>query len=282
MQTRMLTAPSNINAAQSGSHPNPLRQSAHLNITGLSLSIGHKRVLDNIDMSFKAGQVTALLGPNGAGKSSLLKALCQEVIPHAGEIQLNQRPLRVWQRAELAKSLAVLPQHASLTFPFSVTEVVAMGLYPLTINRVEGDKLIEQQLAAVELTHLANRSYPTLSGGEKQRVQLARVLTQLQQSPFAPILLLDEPTSALDLAQQHNVLQLVHNLAHEQGYTVVVVLHDLNQAARYADYLLVLKQGQLVAQGTAAQALSAQTIRHVWGYDARLVTSPDGGHPLIF
>lgn len=282
MQTQILAAPNSVNTPQYGQHSNQSRQGAQLSIANLSLTIGRKRVLDNIDMSFKAGQVTALLGPNGAGKSSLLKALCQEVAPNTGAIELNQRPLKVWQRAELAKSLAVLPQHASLTFPFSVTEVVAMGLYPLTINRVEGHKLINQQLAAVGLTHLANRSYPTLSGGEKQRVQLARVLTQLQQSPFAPILLLDEPTSALDLAQQHNVLQLVHNLAHEQGYTVVVVLHDLNQATRYADHLLVLKQGQLVAQGTATQALSTQTIRDVWGYDARLVASPDGGHPLIF
>lgn len=253
-----------------------------LNICQLNVSIGQKAVLRDINVQFQSGAVTALLGPNGAGKSTLLKALCQEISTPRQCIQLGHSQLVDWPRSDLAKSLAVLPQHASLTFPFSVTEVVAMGLYPLTLSKKEGDILVEQKLAEVGLTHLAKRSYPTLSGGEKQRVQLARVLTQLCQSPFPPILLLDEPTSALDLAQQHRVLELAQNLAHQQAYTVIVVLHDLNQAARYSDQLIVLKQGEIVSQGTPTEALSVDIIREVWDYEPIYVPAPQGGHPLIF
>uniref|UniRef100_UPI0040481923 heme ABC transporter ATP-binding protein n=1 Tax=Shewanella baltica TaxID=62322 RepID=UPI0040481923 len=251
-------------------------------ISQLDVSIGQKTVLSDINVQFKPGAVTALLGPNGAGKSTLLKALCQEISTPRQSIRLGHSQLADWPRRELAKSLAVLPQHASLTFPFTVSEVVAMGLYPLTISNKEGEALVAEQLAQVGLTHLAKRSYPTLSGGEKQRVQLARVLTQLSQSPFPPVLLLDEPTSALDLAQQHRVLELAQNLAHQHAYTVIVVLHDLNQAARYSDQLIVLKQGRIVSEGTPAKALSVDTIRDVWDYEPVYVAAPEGGHPLIF
>lgn len=253
-----------------------------LSINNLNVCIGKKPVLTDIRLQFTPGAVTALLGPNGAGKSTLLKALCQEFKTTRESITLGQCPLADWPRAELAKSLAVLPQHASLTFPFSVTEVVAMGLYPLTLSQADGNALIAKQLAEVGLTHLANRSYPTLSGGEKQRVQLARVLTQLSQSPFPPILLLDEPTSALDLAQQHKVLKLAQGLAHQQAYTVIVVLHDLNQAARYSDQIVILKQGRVVSEGAPTEALSVQTISQVWDYEPVYVPAPHGGHPLIF
>lgn len=253
-----------------------------LSVCGLNISIGQKSVLRDINVQFQSGAVTALLGPNGAGKSTLLKALCQEIKTPSSSIKLGDISLGDWPRAALAKSLAVLPQHASLTFPFTVSEVVSMGLYPLTLNHQEGETLVAEQLAKVGLTHLAKRSYPTLSGGEKQRVQLARVLTQLSQSPFPPILLLDEPTSALDLAQQHRVLELAQRLAHEQAYTVVLVLHDLNQAARYSDQILVLKQGQIVSKGKPSEALSVKTIRQVWDYEPVYVPAPQGGHPLIF
>ncbi|MGL5490980.1 MAG: ATP-binding cassette domain-containing protein, partial [Shewanella sp.] len=154
-----------------------------LTVDRLSYAIGDKAVLNNIRVQFKPGSVTALLGPNGAGKSTLLKALCQEIPTAQGSIKLGHCQLVDWPRAELAKSLAVLPQHASLTFPFTVDEVVAMGLYPLTLSQKEGQLLVTKWLAEVGVLHLARRSYPTLSGGEKQRVQLARVLTQLSQSP---------------------------------------------------------------------------------------------------
>ncbi|MFB2637645.1 heme ABC transporter ATP-binding protein [Shewanella bicestrii] len=253
-----------------------------LSVDRLSYAIGDKAVLKDICVQFQPGSVTALLGPNGAGKSTLLKALCQEIPAARGSIQLGHCPLADWPRSELAKSLAVLPQHASLTFPFKVNEVVAMGLYPLTLSQQAGQHLVTKWLTEVEILHLAQRSYPTLSGGEKQRVQLARVLTQLSQSPFPPILLLDEPTLALDLAQQHKVLALAKNLAHKHAYTVIVVLHDLNQAARYSDRVIVLKQGEIVSEGSAKEALSAEIIRQVWDYEPEFIPAPQGGYPLIF
>ncbi|ABV88648.1 heme ABC transporter ATP-binding protein [Shewanella pealeana] len=253
-----------------------------LQVSDLSVRIGHKSVLTDINLKIKAGQVTALLGPNGAGKSTLLKSLCQDVEIEAGNIEVYGKSLTDWNRQLLAKSLAVLPQHASLTFPFKVREVVEMGLYPLSLNQQQGKRLVGDQLEQVALSHLKERSYPTLSGGEKQRVQLARVLTQLAQSDKPPILLLDEPTSALDLAQQHRVLGLARNLAHEHNYAVIVVLHDLNQASRYADRLVVLENGCIVSDGIPSETLTPETIRQVWHYDPVVVMEPGKQTPLLF
>lgn len=253
-----------------------------LEISHLSVRIGHKPVLTDINLTIKPGKVTALLGPNGAGKSTLLKSLCQDAELTSGQILLDNQPIQKWDRFSLAKRLAVLPQHASLTFPFKVSEVVSMGLYPLTANQKQGQEIVTQQLKKLDLIALKDRSYPTLSGGEKQRVQFARVLTQLQQADQSPILLLDEPTSALDLAQQHRVLALARTLAHEQDYAVIVVLHDLNQASRYADNLVVLEQGKIVSQGAPGQALAPEIIRQVWQYDPLVVKAPDSHVPLLF
>ncbi|WP_406682008.1 heme ABC transporter ATP-binding protein [Shewanella subflava] len=257
-------------------------QDTVISIENVSVHIGNKTVLNAINLDIKPGQVTALLGPNGAGKSTLLKSLCQEVSLSSGMISVLGKPLAQWDRSQLAKSLAVLPQHASLTFPFKVHEVVQMGLYPLTISQHQGHELVDEQLKKVALSALKHRSYPTLSGGEKQRVQLARVLTQLAQAQRSPILLLDEPTSALDLAQQHRVLELAQSLAHDHNYCVVVVLHDLNQACRYADRLVVLEQGEVVSDGEPHRALTADIIEKVWHYTPTLVIDPKSKLPLIF
>ncbi|MGS0673711.1 heme ABC transporter ATP-binding protein [Shewanella sp. 0m-4] len=253
-----------------------------LEVNQLSVRIGHKPVLTDINLQIKAGEVTALLGPNGAGKSTLLKSLCQDVEVEAGNIKIHGKSLSSWDRQQLAKSMAVLPQHASLTFPFKVREVVEMGLYPLSLNQQQGKRLVAEQLEQVALSHLKERSYPTLSGGEKQRVQLARVLTQLAQSEQSPILLLDEPTSALDLAQQHRVLGLARSLAHEQNHAVIVVLHDLNQASRYADRLVVLENGCIVSDGIPSETLTPETVRQVWHYDPVVVMEPGKQTPLLF
>lgn len=257
-------------------------QKTVIEVSHLSVRIEQKPVLTDINISLRAGEVTALLGPNGAGKSTLLKSLCQEVELEAGQINIHDQPLTQWDRKKLAKSLAVLPQHASLTFPFQVHEVVEMGLYPLTLSQRQGQQLIDKQLKHLDLTALKYRSYPTLSGGEKQRVQLARVLTQLAQSDKPPILLLDEPTSALDLAQQHRVLKLARSLAHDSHYAVVVVLHDLNQASRYSDRLVILEKGKVVSDGVPHEALTPETIRQVWQYDPIVVNEPGQQAPLLF
>jgi iron complex transport system ATP-binding protein len=252
-----------------------------LTITGLNVNLGRKTLLKDINLSIKPGQVTALLGPNGAGKSSLLHTLCQSLKPSSGKLEFHQQPLKSWPMSELAKMLAVLPQSSSLSFGFNVHEVVSLGLYPLTLNQQQGKKVVAQQLEALGLSHLAGQAYPSLSGGEKQRVHLARVLVQLTQAPKTPLLLLDEPTSALDLAQQHKVLTLAKQLAHQQGFAVVIVLHDLNQAARYADKLVIIDQGKLAHQGTPKQVLTPETLKQIWHYDAQFIQSTADAIPLI-
>lgn len=255
---------------------------ATISMTNLSVNIADKAVLRDVNLELHSGQVTALLGPNGAGKSTLLKSLCQEVSLASGQITVLGRPLKDWDRAQLAKSLAVLPQHASLTFPFKVFEVVQMGLYPLTLSQQQGNVLVDQQLDKVALSALKYRRYPTLSGGEKQRVQLARVLAQLAQAGRSPILLLDEPTSALDLAQQHRVLALARSLATDHNYSVIVVLHDLNLASRYADRLVILNQGIVVGDGSPSEVLTADIINQVWQYDPLMIKESEDSTPLFF
>ncbi|TVK91522.1 heme ABC transporter ATP-binding protein [Shewanella algae] len=238
-----------------------------LELKHLHARVDNKPLLTDVSCRLQSGQFYALLGPNGAGKSSLLRLLTQELKADAGRISLHGSPLGQWPKQALARHLAMLPQHSSLSFPFSVREVVAMGLYPLSLSARDAAQLVEQQLWRLDLAHLSERSYPALSGGERQRVQLARVLTQLAQAEHSSVLLLDEPTSALDLAQQHRVLRLARELAHEQGYTVLAVLHDLNQASHYADQLLVMDKGKLLVQGEPQQALTPELISRVWHYE---------------
>ncbi|QIZ76214.1 heme ABC transporter ATP-binding protein [Ferrimonas lipolytica] len=251
-----------------------------LSVTDLNVSVGGKPLLQNIQLTVEPGKVTALLGPNGAGKSTLLKALCGE-IPCSGNVQFHQRSMSEWPRIPLARQLGVLPQHNSLSFPFTVREVVEMGLFPLQAGKEEAAEIVTKALQQVDASHLSQRRYPTLSGGEKQRVQLARVLTQLSQASAPPLLLLDEPTSALDLAQQHRILGLAQTLAHQHGFGVIAVLHDLNQAARYADHLVVLHNGGIRCQGDAHSVITSDEIETVWHYRPTLVTDPTYGTPVV-
>lgn len=254
---------------------------AFLSVNNLDVAIGNKPLLHDINLTIQPGKITALLGPNGAGKSTLLKAICGEMPIAAGHVEFYGKSMTQWQRIELARHMGVLPQHNSLSFPFKVREVVEMGLFPLEASQAQARIIVDHALEQVDVCHLADRRYPTLSGGEKQRVQLARVLTQLSQAKQPPLLLLDEPTSALDLAQQHRVLNLAKELAHEQGVGVIAVLHDLNQAARYADELVVLHDGTIRSQGAPNKVLTDDEIETVWHYRPTLVTDPNHGTPVI-
>ncbi|SDI81511.1 iron complex transport system ATP-binding protein [Ferrimonas sediminum] len=254
---------------------------AFLHIQDLDVAVGGKALLQEVSLDVRPGQFTALLGPNGAGKSTLLKAVCGEIGHQSGQIQFLGRPMERWPRIELAQHLGVLPQHNSLSFPFRVREVVEMGLFPLSASASESRMIVNHALEQVDVYHLAERRYPTLSGGEKQRVQLARVLTQLAQASEPPLLLLDEPTSALDLSQQHRVLALAKALAKEQGFGVIAVLHDLNQAGRYADHLVVLDNGSIRYRGSANEVLTGDQVESVWHYRPTIVNDPKWGTPVV-
>lgn len=251
-----------------------------LRVEQLEVRRGQGVVLSGIDLQLHPGEVLGVLGPNGAGKSTLLAAMTGELPASAGQVTLDQRALDDWAGPERARRLAVLPQSSSLNFAFRVEEVVAMGRLPHDSGRVRDAQIVQQALQAADAVHLAGRSYLALSGGERQRVHLARVLAQLWPGGEGQVLLLDEPTSMLDPLHQHTCLQAVRHLA-ESGAAVLVILHDLNLAARYCDRLLLLEQGRAHALGTPAEVLRAEPLQAVFGLEVLVQTHPERGHPLI-
>lgn len=251
-----------------------------LRVENLQIRRGRKIVLTDIDLELRAGEVLGVLGPNGAGKSTLLGALCGELRPDQGRVWLDQRELSDWQGALRAQRLAVLPQSSTLDFAFRVEEVVGMGRLPHQTGRIRDAQIIAAALQAADVGHLTGRSYTALSGGERQRVHLARVLAQLWPGEAGQTLLLDEPTSMLDPLHQHTTLQSIREFA-DHGAAVLVILHDLNLAARYCDRILLLENGRPHALDTPQQVLRPEPLKAVFGLDVLVQPHPERGHPLI-
>ena len=270
---------------------------------GIAVQRGERQILSDIDLSLPAGQVIGVLGANGAGKSTLLAALAGELSPSTGRITLNGRPLSAWPAAELARCRAVLPQSPSLQFDLPVATVIGMGAYPharharigapRTDSRdtaqaaiAEDQRILQRVLALADVQGLYGRRYRLLSGGEQQRVHLARVLYQLllarQGHNEYRVLMLDEPTASLDPRHQLHLLSAVHTLAHEENVAVLVIVHDLNLAAGCCDRLLLLGQGLVAVCGTPAQVLTPDTLRQVYGVEATVLPHPNQpGRPLV-
>lgn len=270
---------------------------------GIAVQRGERQILSDIDLSLPAGQVIGVLGANGAGKSTLLAALAGELSPSTGRITLNGRPLSAWPAAELARCRAVLPQSPSLQFDLPVATVIGMGAYPharhtrtgapRTDSRdtaqaaiAEDQRILQHVLALADVQDLYGRRYRLLSGGEQQRVHLARVLYQLllarQGHNEYRVLMLDEPTASLDPRHQLHLLSAVHTLAHEENVAALVIVHDLNLAAGCCDRLLLLGQGRVAACGTPAQVLTPDTLRQVYGVEATVLPHPNQpGRPLV-
>ncbi|MBM7063141.1 heme ABC transporter ATP-binding protein [Pseudomonas sp. UL073] len=251
-----------------------------LRAENLSVHRGAKSVLSEVELDLRPGEVLGVLGPNGAGKSTLLGALCGELAPATGTVLLQDRPLSSWQGPERAQRLAVLPQTSTLNFAFRVEDVVGMGRLPHASGRQRDGEIIAAALSAADAGHLAGRSYLELSGGERQRVHLARVLAQLWPGAAGQSLLLDEPTSMLDPLHQHTTLQAAREFA-GRGVSVLVILHDLNLAARYCDRILLLHNGRPHALGTPAEVLRAEPLQAVFGLEVLVQQHPERGHPLI-
>ena len=249
---------------------------------GASLKIHHKTLLQATDLQLAAGEITAICGPNGAGKTSLLRVLSGDASPSAGAVSLNSQPLASWTATDRAQTLAVLPQHSSLEFAFAVEDVVVLGRTPHNSGYRHDQQIVSAALAAVDGEQLRQRNYIELSGGEQQRVQLARVLAQLwESSPHGERhLLLDEPTASLDLAHQALLLAVLKDFA-GQGVGICVVVHDLNLAARMADRLLIMQNGAIVASGSPAEVLQAELIARVFGVQVELIAHPKHETPLV-
>ncbi|MEV4923602.1 heme ABC transporter ATP-binding protein [Streptomyces roseoverticillatus] len=256
--------------------PSPLG-TALAEARSLSVRLGGRAVLDGVDLGVAAGEVLALVGPNGAGKSTLLAALAHDLPAAAGEVRIDGEPAAAWSAAELALRRAVLPQSAELSFPFPVEEVVRMGRAPWAGTPAEGedDAAVREAMAAAEVTGFASRPFAALSGGERARVALARVLAQR-----TPLLLLDEPTAALDLRHQELVLRICRERA-AAGAAVVVVLHDLGLAGAYADRIAVLHGGRVAAEGPPARVLEAELLTRVYLQPVEVIDHPRTGEPLV-
>lgn len=247
----------------------------------LRYSLGSRRLINDVSLSINSGEMVAIIGPNGAGKSTLLRLLTGYLAPGCGECQLLGRPLEQWQPQQLAKVRAVMRQHSDLAFPFTVEEVVSMGRAPH--GKRDAQRAVQQVMAQTDCLELAQRDYRQLSGGEQQRVQLARVLAQLwQPQPTPAWLFLDEPTSALDLYHQQHTLRLLRTLRRQQPIAVCCVLHDLNLAALYADRILLMHQGQLVATGTPQEVLQTDILTRWYQADLGVVHHPEVALPQVY
>lgn len=251
-----------------------------LRTENLHIIRAQKTVLEDVTVALRAGEVLGVLGPNGAGKSTLLSALCGELSPTVGKVWLDQQALAHWKGAERAQRLAVLPQSSTLDFAFRVEEVVGMGRLPHQTGRVRDAEIIDAALCAADVGHLTGRSYLALSGGERQRVHLARVLAQLWPGQSGQTLLLDEPTSMLDPLHQHTTLKAIRAFA-DRGAAVLIILHDLNLAARYCDRLLLLEDGRVRALDHPQAVLQPALLKAVFGLDVLVQPHPELGHPLV-
>ncbi|CAN5628655.1 heme ABC transporter ATP-binding protein [soil metagenome] len=243
----------------------------------LSVVIGSKTLLDDVSFTVQRGEVLALVGPNGAGKSTLLRAVSGDIAPTSGTVHLDGKETSAYNHRELAMRRAVLPQQTFLQFAFTAREIVEMGRGARTgrLERERDDDVIAEAMARTETEELADRTFPTLSGGEQARVTLARVLSQ-----EAPILLLDEPTAALDLSHQQMVMEIARQLAAEGG-TVLAILHDLNLAAAYADRLAILHHGKLSAFAEPWEALDPALLSEAFDCPIAVARHPMRNCPLV-
>ena len=250
-----------------------------IHIEDLSLSYETDTIIvHELNLRIQQGTITALVGPNGCGKSTLLRGLSRLIRPVKGSVALNGQDIHAMKAKDLAKKLGILPQSPIAPEGLTVHELVAQGRYPhqnwFQQWSSEDERIVEDALITTNLTLFADRPVDTLSGGQRQRAWIAMALAQQTD-----VLLLDEPTTYLDLAYQMDVLDLLDDL-NARGRTIVMVLHDLNQAARYADTIVALRGGQIVAQGTPDVVMTQENILQVFGLKAHVFSDPVTGTPM--
>ena len=239
-----------------------------ISASGLRLDLGGRTILDRVELAIPAGRITAVVGPNGAGKSTLLRAFAGLATPAAGTITLDSRSLATIDRNTLARTVAYLPQERAVHWPLAVRAVVALGRLPYRDNGA-GDAAIGAALAAMDITYLADRPILELSGGERARVLVARAIAQQ-----APILIADEPTAGLDPSHALALFELFTRLAGE-GQTIIIALHDLSLAARFAHHVVLIAGGGVAAAGRAADVLTPRHLQPAFGV-TMLCTTVDG------
>ncbi len=253
---------------------------ARLTARDLTLSYEERTVVEGLDLDVPDGAVTVVVGPNACGKSTLLRALGRLLRPRRGAVLLDGTDLARIPTRKIAQSLGLLPQTPVAPEAITVADLVARGRQPhqrwWQQWSGQDERAVAEAMARTDVAALADRPVDELSGGQRQRVWIAMALAQ-----ETDLLLLDEPTTYLDIAHQVEVLDLVRQLNHDRGRTVVAVLHDLNQAARYADHLVAMKAGRVVAQGRPAEVVTADLVQEVFGLASVVVPDPVTGSPLV-
>lgn len=252
-----------------------------ISVKNISHQIGQKTILSDISFDINPGEFLVIIGPNGAGKTTLLKSLCKDFKPQQGSINFLGRDLEGYRTKELARIRSVLTQSNEISINYKVEELVGMGRYPHYENRPQARDLsiIRTVMEELGIMHLKDRDYYSLSGGEKQRVQLARVLVQIHDQDTS-VLFLDEPINGLDLLYQQLILEEARKYARKGRY-VISILHDLNLASQYADKVLVLKEGKMVSYGRRADTITEKTITETYNTRVKLVYDPQIDYPLI-
>ncbi|KNY16497.1 MULTISPECIES: heme ABC transporter ATP-binding protein [unclassified Shinella] len=249
----------------------------------LSVSLSGKTIVHGVSLEAKAGQLTAIVGPNGSGKTTMMKAVAGE-LPSKGEITINGHALAALEPWQLAVKRAVLPQAATIAFPFTVREIVRLGLTVGPNRHAERiDAITAEALAAVDLAGFAGRFYQELSGGEQQRVQLARVLSQIWEPVLDGepcFLMLDEPVSALDIRHQLTIMTLARRYC-ESGGGVIAVMHDLNLTAMFADHMVMMRSGRIERAGPPADVMTDDAMEAVFGCRMRINGVPATGVPFV-
>ncbi|MET8678050.1 ABC transporter ATP-binding protein [Streptomyces sp. NPDC004647] len=253
---------------------------SRLTARDLTLAYDERTVVEDLDLDIPHGQVTVIVGPNACGKSTLLRALGRLLRPRRGSVLLDGTELGRIPTRTIAQSIGLLPQTPVAPEAITVADLVSRGRQPhqrwWQQWSEEDERAVTDAMDRTDVTALAERPVDELSGGQRQRVWIAMALAQ-----ETDVLLLDEPTTYLDISHQVEVLDLVRQLNRERGRTVVAVLHDLNQAARYADHLVAMKAGRIVAQGCPSQIVTVDLVRDVFGLEAVVVPDPVTGSPLV-
>lgn len=253
-----------------------------LRVASLSLAIGGHTLLADVSVDVPAGELLALIGPNGAGKSSLIHAVIGDRTASSGSASFAGHAISDFPDRERACRIALLPQSSVLSFPFTVRDVVMLGRSPHGSGLLVDGGIVDEACAAADIGHMKDALYTRLSGGEKQRVQLARVMAQIWREADAGtrLLLLDEPVAALDLGHQQLLMERVAAFA-RAGVAVVMVMHDISLAARHADRMLALRNGRTIAQGTPAEVVTTANVRQLFDTDARVIPHPAAGTPVV-
>lgn len=257
---------------------------ATLQTSGLTLKYEQRTVIEGLSTEIPQGKVTMIVGANACGKSTLLRGLARLLKPAAGTVTLDGRDIHRRPAREVARTLGLLPQHPTAPDGITVRDLVGRGRYPhqgFFRTRPAGvpshdERAVQEAMEATETLELAGRNVDELSGGQRQRVWIAMALAQ-----ETDVLLLDEPTTYLDLTHQVEVLDLITDLNRRRGTTVAIVLHDLNLAARYADHIIAMKNGRIVAEGSARAVVTEEMVRDVFGLKSRVLPDPVSGAPLI-